>query len=162
MRFATGTGVEKGVPMLDIVLAAMAVLTPQASPKWQVIDINEEHKRVVTVDVAARPATPKSDGIVKARVFITVDMPKISALLGYWWIDCGRKLHRVTDTAAFDKSGKLGKPDSQGPEWEPTTPGSLFSAVEDYVCRGETDRPGFHLFGDAPIEEANALLKPGW
>ena len=147
--------------MLDILLAAVAALTSQASTTWQVIDINAEAKRVLAVDVATKPTTLKPDAIVKARIFVTVDMPDISALTGYWVIDCGKNLHQVRDTATFDKAGKASAPDLVPMEWEANPSGSLFEAVANYVCRGQPGRPGELLTGAAPIAAANALLTKG-
>jgi hypothetical protein len=145
--------------MLDIMLAAIAAVMPQASTSWQVIDINSETMRVLTVDTATKPATPNPNAIVKARIFVTVEMPNISALVGYWTIDCRQKKHRVSDSATFDKAGKLDAPDPVPLDWEATPPNSLFEAVADYVCRGTLKHPGVVLRGSAPIAEANALLK---
>lgn len=145
--------------MLDIVLAAIAALTPQASTTWQAVDINTGNGRVLLVDIATKPAKPKADAIIAARVFVTVDMKDISALTGLWTIDCGKNLHQVSKTVTFDKAGTPSQPDPNPLEWEPTTAGSLFDVVTEYVCRGKTLLPGKTITGAAPIAAANALLK---
>ncbi|RYY47572.1 MAG: hypothetical protein EOP59_00880 [Sphingomonadales bacterium] len=146
--------------MLDILLAASIAFAPQTSTTWQLIDINRELSRVLTVDIATKPAAPKPDAIVKARIFVTMDNPEISALTGYWTIDCGKNLHRVSETAIYDKAGKLGPADPEPLPWEATSSGTLFQAVADYVCGGKTLYPGKVVTGSAPIAAANALLKP--
>lgn len=145
--------------MLDLLLAAAVMLTPQtASTTWQVIDINDELQRVLTVDTIHKATTVKTSGIVKARVFVTVDMPEISALTGFWSIDCGKKMHRVSETVTFDAAGTPSAPDPVPLKWEATPAGSLFEAVSNYVCRGEIKHPGVTLKGAAPITDANTLF----
>ena len=143
--------------MLDLLAAAM-MLMPQASANWQVIDINNDLRRVLTVDIASKPVAPKPDAIVKARIFVTLDDPGMSALTGHWYIDCGKNLHRVSDTALYDKAGQLGEADPEPLPWEPTIAGSLFASVTDYVCRGAIHHPGKTATGSAPIAAANAFL----
>ena len=147
--------------MLDIMLAAILALGPQTSTSWQVIDINVEQKRVLTVDIASKPANPRADAIIKARVFVTVDMPEITALTGYWSINCGNKTHQVSNTVTFDRNGVASEPDPDPLAWEATTAGTLFEAVEDYVCRGQVKFPGKVTTGKAPIAAANAFLTSG-
>lgn len=144
--------------MFDILLAAAAVFTPQASATWQVIDINSELKRVLSVDVASKPANPKPDAVIKARVFVTLNDPNISALTGFWSIDCGKNMHRVSDTITIDKAGVASEPDPDALAWEANVAGTLFASVTDYVCRGTTKYSGKTFQGAQPIAAANAFL----
>lgn len=145
--------------MFDILFAAGMMLAPQAAPTWQVIDINNELKRVLTVDVGSVPASAKPDAIINARIFVTVDMPEISALTGFWSIDCGKNLHRVSGTSTFDKAGKISEADPDPLPWEANAAGSLFDSVAKYACRGVVPHPGKSVTGNAPIAAANAMLQ---